>query len=672
MRGAVSTLVMKTNTAAFLILGLAACAADNKDGELGETEQALSMQAATVTAAMTSASQPLGGFDIVGNEPITATSFDLHLEAQSKWQANVTTDLSWDGDKVRQGQTLDVKRTGSATGVIKVLWTLSGTIRAFDAVDINIPPTGLSLDITSCTPPLDGGNFTCHAKSSSITLFDGLVPLTPIVRFAIAVTFSGTGDAATATRTLLFDGDNDPSDDLSVTTDVASDPRAMPCNRPVGSTVEYALDPFHWAPANVIAVQQPEFELGMHEPFFDIPVVKFHEPFGPPITAVPEFALDGAGGSVALGDLQANNVLPTIEPLGPFGGSEGSPVGFSATATSACPITSYVWQFSNGTTSFGPTPQRTFDDDGVFDGQLVVTDSTHLSGSGSFTVQIANRPPVANAGPDTSGLWGTPIALVGQAVDPGADDQATLGYTWDFGDGTPGTGGSSVAHAYAAPGDYIAKLTVCDDHTCAVDTANVHVRARITHVAYTGANAGTFSAPVTLAGSVVDELGQPVGGGALAFTLAGSSAGAAQTNTAGDGQSTLDLALPAGSYPVAVSYPGSNLYTGGSAAAQLVVARMASALAYTGSSSGGANKTVNLSAKLVDALNRPLANEPVVFRLGSQQVSATTDATGIATAPLKLNQHNGQYPLTATWSPSGTETVRWTGTSTALTFTIGK
>ena len=59
----------------------------------------------------------------------------------------------------------------------------------------------------------------------------------------------------------------------------------------------------------------------------------------------------------------------------------------------------------------------------------------------------------------------------GQATDPGSNDQAHAAVHLEFGDGTPSaTGGPSVAHAYATPGDYTATLKVCDkDGGCDTD-----------------------------------------------------------------------------------------------------------------------------------------------------------------------------------------------------------
>ena len=146
------------------------------------------------------------------------------------------------------------------------------------------------------------------------------------------------------------------------------------------------------------------------------------------------------------------------------------PVQFDGTGTtSICGLDSLAlrWDFSDGGVAFGQQPFHTFEDDGVFSGLLTATDPTGLSNSVAFSVSVANQDPVANAGPDTIADWGRLVQFNGQATDPGEDDQPFLEYSWDFGDGTlptnPSTGGASALHAYAAPGDYTATLTVTDD-----------------------------------------------------------------------------------------------------------------------------------------------------------------------------------------------------------------
>ena len=93
-------------------------------------------------------------------------------------------------------------------------------------------------------------------------------------------------------------------------------------------------------------------------------------------------------------------------------------------------------------------------------------------------------------------------------------------------------------------------------------------------------------------------------------------------------------------------------------------------MTYTGTTTGGPNKAVTLSAVLKDATGKALASRVVVFLLGSQQISATTDASGIASASLKLTQKNGTYPLTATWTPSGPDAAHYVGSSASTIFKL--
>ena len=665
-------------------LALAACTGDLQ-GEDKEGSEAAAVTATTQTqsfgAALNSGVENLGGFNVDGIEPATLTVFHLHVEGTAKWQATVVSDVTWDSDKVRQGQNLAVSREATASiGLIKVAWTITGVLRPLDLFDVDIGTIVLPLDVTACSPNLDAGAgaYSCLATSPGVPLvFTPGIPLSPYVDLAVDIKFTVTPNGGVVTRG-FFIGDFEavPQSDLSLTPSAETETIAMPCSRPAGDEVQYVLDPVRWSPADTTSRQQPAFVIGLMDPVFGafkLPAL-FNAPFGPGINGSPNFALEGGGESIDLGPLLANNVPPTIAPIGPFGGQEGNPVQFQANVTSQCPVTSMVWSFSNGTQSFGPTPQRTFGDDGVFNGELKVTDMTNLSATGDFTVSITNRPPVAVAGPDTSGPWNRPIEFHGQAVDPGADDQATLTYTWDFGDGTPGAGGADVTHNYALPGNYVAKLVVCDDHTCVADTTNVHVRRRTTMVAYTGANTAQFSATATLGGSIVDEFGQPVVGGAVSFNLAGNPAGSALTDATGNAARVNDITLVAGIYAVSATFPGSALYDGAAAASQFTVTHMPSTVQYTGAIQGGPNKTVALSAKLIDSLGRPLDGKTIVFTLGTQTVSATTGAggvAGVATTTLKLDQKNGTYSLTAAWAPTAGDVAKFTGATTSVTFTIG-
>ena len=102
------------------------------------------------------------------------------------------------------------------------------------------------------------------------------------------------------------------------------------------------------------------------------------------------------------------------------------------------------------------------------------------------------------------------------------------------------------------------------------------------------------------------------------------------------------------------SFAGDSLYVGDAGAGSIAIARKGSMTTYTGALKGGPNKTITLSATLVDATGTSLAGRTIEFALGAETASAMTDANGIATT-VKLAQKNGAYPITATWTPSGAD-----------------
>jgi hypothetical protein len=507
----------------------------------------------------------LGGFVLPGPfvfpAPLPVVLTDVHVTASAKWSGGITTNVGWDSDDVRQGADLDISRSAPlTTGKIDVKWQVSGKVNGID-----FGPANLSKDAVACDPKLSGGGFSCEATSDGIWLPGAIpspIPTTAIVAvLAIGVKFEVTPEQAVVTRGFTVGGThisgpsaNPGSLDLVDTPSVET--FSMPCSASAGDAVDYGLDNYHWTPATT-ATQQDKIRIintgpfGVGEAFeytsFDI---------GPAQVSAPAFDLAGAGFLSSLGPLLANNVNPTIDPLGPFSGSEGSAIAFSAAVSSRCPIGSYVWEFSNGAKSFGPSPQRAFDDDGVYDGQLTVTDVTGLSATTSFTVNVSNLEPTVNAGPDTTADWGRLVQFGGQATDPGSGDQSTLQYTWSFGDGTPSaSGGPNVLHAYAAPGNYVAMLEVCDkDGACDTDTRTVVVTKRDTTLGYTGPLASSPSKKVTLTATLVDEYGEGVPGRKVTFTL-GSQAAIGTTDANGQVSVNFKITQKPGSYPLGVTFP---------------------------------------------------------------------------------------------------------------------
>ena len=101
--------------------GVVGCTMNDKPGEEEETSE--EAQAVTMQTANAAASIHTNGFQSLGDPlhlvgaiaTLPPTTFDITLSPSLKWEAVETTELTWDGDKVRQGQTLDVERKGSTS-----------------------------------------------------------------------------------------------------------------------------------------------------------------------------------------------------------------------------------------------------------------------------------------------------------------------------------------------------------------------------------------------------------------------------------------------------------------------------------------------------------------------------------------------------------------------------
>jgi PKD repeat protein len=95
-----------------------------------------------------------------------------------------------------------------------------------------------------------------------------------------------------------------------------------------------------------------------------------------------------------------------------------------------------------------------------------VTASDNQGGSGNTTVPVTvvastNHVPTVTAGRTPTGTItsGTAVNFTAAGTDTDGD---TLSYTWDFGDGTPGSTAQNPTHTYTATGTFAAKVTVND------------------------------------------------------------------------------------------------------------------------------------------------------------------------------------------------------------------
>lgn len=540
------------------------------------------------------------------------------------------------------------------------------------------------LDQDAVLPYSGDGTVSEGHDSPSLTLLDiGIGSLGVHLHFDTNVLFHAI-QGFTATRVL--------STSSNPGTPLASDPMhwldagpladnvTIPCSAQAGDNLVYQLNDNQWDGNSKVDVgasavlEVPVFGditlASVTANIFDLPVLYSG---APPVNNI-------------LGPVLAENKPPTVN-LGPIptNGVEGTPIALTAVGAGPggsfdnCDASGdsldFAWTFDDGAKAFGKSVFHAFNDNNggqPHSGQLVITDASGNKQTKNFSVGVANVAPSANAGPSTSARWGRPVAFNGSAVDPGSADQSTLAYAWDFGDGSF-AGGASTVHSYSTPGVYDASLVACDkDGACSTAShRSVTVDRRSVTVSYTGDLTGTYDTAGTARASLVDQYGNVITGRTIAFSLNGSSIGSALTDSAGNAVRPFTVTVDAGTYGLAAAFAGDALYEPATDSNDTIAVGLKStSLTYTGPLTGGANKTVTLSAVLKDATGKPLAGRLVKFVLGTQTVTGTTDVSGTASAPLKLNQKNGTYSLTGTYVPTGADVGRFSGSSSSATFKL--
>ncbi|MFQ6064779.1 MAG: PKD domain-containing protein [Candidatus Bathyarchaeia archaeon] len=124
-------------------------------------------------------------------------------------------------------------------------------------------------------------------------------------------------------------------------------------------------------------------------------------------------------------------------------------------------ITSYFWDFGDGTDATGVNVSHAYADDGFYTVTLFVTDDDGGTASKTAVKAVMNRPPLASFTENpTTVLTGEIIHF--NASDSYDPDGNITSYFWDFGDATDATG-VNVSHAYADDGNYTVTLVVTDD-----------------------------------------------------------------------------------------------------------------------------------------------------------------------------------------------------------------
>ncbi len=144
-------------------------------------------------------------------------------------------------------------------------------------------------------------------------------------------------------------------------------------------------------------------------------------------------------------------VTATVTDLVVAANASGSTVSDGSTPT-------YAWTFGDSATATGVSPTHTYAAPGTYQITVTVTDGTGLTGTASTSVTVAAHvAPTASFTASSANLVGSFDASASKA----ATGSTISAYSWNFGDGTTGTG-VTATHTYAA-GSYLVTLTVTDN-----------------------------------------------------------------------------------------------------------------------------------------------------------------------------------------------------------------
>jgi hypothetical protein len=285
-------------------------------------------------------------------------------------------------------------------------------------------------------------------------------------------------------------------------------------------------------------------------------------------------------------------------------------------------------------------------------------------------------PTVAMDTIPTDGTEGSPVQLGVKGTGPGAslspcgDD--SLDIVWSFDDGGSAFG-KVIHHAFpdnflgAVPPPHTGHVTITDP-TGLSTTLDFSVRvANVPPSVNAGPNkTALWGVPVSFHGNGADP--GPVDNAILLYAWDFGDPNSLIGASGQDASHTYSMPSAVGTpYTASVKVTDNDGATGTNTV-QVTVLKRATTLSYTGPLQANPSKNVTLTASLVDELNQPVSGRMVLFQLGNQSISAATNASGIATATIKLTQKHGTYTVSASFSEDG----KYLASSNSQTFIIGQ
>jgi hypothetical protein len=466
-------------------------------------------------------------------------------------------------------------------------WSLADLVVTFPGFGFPFEIGTIGL-VTSgnCDLELGGAAYVCHLEGAPSKFLDAAPSPGVYASAALSLDLTITPQSLATMRSASIAGAPAGTANLSIGESTITDPLTVACSAGAGGSLSYELGALSTAPGvSVAASLQLEVGTSIVDPLdpSSLVYVPVATPSFPFATVDTTTAMTGPGATFDFGAVLADDRPITADAGGPYAGTEGTPVSFDGSAsTVGCGSAAYHWAFSDGGTADGAQVTHPFADNGSYTGTLTVTEGARTD-SATFAVEVQNVVPSVDAGSNVSSPSGSAVSFVGSATDPSGVDQATLEYSWDFGDGSPTSTevAGTTTHIYTVPGTYDATLTVCDkDGGCNVDGRRVTVAAQQnrqpTLLVSFGDLIGRTGSNSDMRAILVDRNLRPLPGRLVTFTL-GDQTVSATTDSRGIASTTLTVTQRRGLFAVTATWSPAGAdaqqYTGASMTLPFLVLR---------------------------------------------------------------------------------------------------
>lgn len=189
-------------------------------------------------------------------------------------------------------------------------------------------------------------------------------------------------------------------------------------------------------------------------------------------------------------------------------------------------------------------------------------------------------------------------------------------------------------------------------------------------LSYTGSTSGDYHDSATLSATLTDDLGTPLTGRTVTFTL-GSQTCSGTTNDAGVASCAIVVSQTPGTYPISATFSQDLLNRASSDTSSFAVTREQTTL--TTAFLGGATSST-LSGTLVEDGVTPISGRTLTLSLGTASCSGVTNAVGIATCTVATPTGSaatlaGSFAGDASYLPASASRVVLLQIATTLQYT---